>query len=156
MNSGKITDVTGIGPSSAALLSENGIRTVEELARASVRELAEIRGFRGARANRVIAAATEFLEKNQPSDRPQPTTNRGDTEPTEEKAEKTTPSQAATGKRKAKKKRKKDSDRSRKNKNRDGSKTKSKKNFNKKDKKSKKKSKGKRGGKKKKKVGSKP
>lgn len=57
----QLTDVRGVGPSTARNLEALGIRTVATLADASAREVAAVRGFGEARAAEVIAAAGAML-----------------------------------------------------------------------------------------------
>jgi outer membrane biosynthesis protein TonB len=57
----KLTDVTGIGPVTAKLLSEHNIKTVEALAALSLVELLKIPGFSDLRARAVKKAATAAL-----------------------------------------------------------------------------------------------
>lgn len=57
----KLTDVTGIGPVTAKLLSEHNIKTVEALAALSLAELLKIPGFSDLRARAVKKAATDAL-----------------------------------------------------------------------------------------------
>ena len=59
-----ITDITGIGPAAAATLTEHRIKTVANLAKASVEKIAAIPGFSAARAEQVIAAAGELLAES--------------------------------------------------------------------------------------------
>ena len=62
-----ILDVSGVGPSTAALLAEKGIRTAADLAALNVEQLAEVRGFSEIRAGLVIADAKKLvLEKEAP------------------------------------------------------------------------------------------
>lgn len=57
----KLTDVTGIGPVAAKILSDHGIKTVETLAAISLAELLKIPGFGDIRARAVKKAATVCL-----------------------------------------------------------------------------------------------
>ncbi|MGH8548920.1 MAG: helix-hairpin-helix domain-containing protein [Methylococcales bacterium] len=59
----KITDVKGIGPSTAAVLAEYGIKTVRDLASASVPSLIAIPGFNEFRAGQVKFNAQLLLKK---------------------------------------------------------------------------------------------
>ena len=56
-----IVDVKGIGPASAALLIERGIRTVEDMAAATIAQLTAVQGFSDIRAARVIEEAKTLL-----------------------------------------------------------------------------------------------
>jgi transcription termination factor NusA len=56
-----IVDVKGIGPASAALLIQKGIRTVEDLAAATIAQLTVVQGFSDIRAARVIEEAKALL-----------------------------------------------------------------------------------------------
>ncbi|MBL0012021.1 MAG: helix-hairpin-helix domain-containing protein [Nitrosomonas sp.] len=59
----KLTDVTGIGPVTAKLLSEHKIKTVEALASMSLAELKKIPGLSGdIRARAIKKAATDYLQ----------------------------------------------------------------------------------------------
>lgn len=58
----KLTDVTGVGPVTAKLLSERNIKTVEALAAMSLTELQKIPGLHGdIRARAVKQAAADFV-----------------------------------------------------------------------------------------------
>jgi hypothetical protein len=59
-----ITDITGIGPAAAEALAEHRIKTVANLATASVETITAIPGFSAARTERVIAAAGELLAES--------------------------------------------------------------------------------------------
>ena len=59
----KITDVTGIGPVAAKVLSEHNIKTVEALASISLVDLKKIPGFSDLRAPAVKKAASDCLQK---------------------------------------------------------------------------------------------
>jgi len=59
-----LTDVRGIGPSTAPLLVADGIDSVKELATASMARIAAIRGFSDTRAAEVIKAARALLWGN--------------------------------------------------------------------------------------------
>ncbi len=59
----KVTDVTGIGPVTAKVLSEHKIKTVEALASISLVELQKIPGFSDLRAKAVKKAAANCLLK---------------------------------------------------------------------------------------------
>lgn len=56
-----ITDISGIGPAAAAALGEHRLGSLKALAGASVETVSEVPGFSTARAQKVIAAATELL-----------------------------------------------------------------------------------------------
>ncbi len=59
----KLTDITGIGPVTAKLLSEHKVKTVEALASISLEELKKIPGLSGdVRARSVKKAATDYLQ----------------------------------------------------------------------------------------------
>jgi predicted flap endonuclease-1-like 5' DNA nuclease len=58
----KLTDVTGIGPVTAKLLSEHNIKTIETLASISLTELEKIPGFSDIRARAVKKAASDCLQ----------------------------------------------------------------------------------------------
>lgn len=57
----EIIDISGIGPAAAATLDEYGIKSLADLANASVEKITTVPGFSEARAVRVLAAATELL-----------------------------------------------------------------------------------------------
>ena len=60
----KLTDVAGIGPVAAKLLTEHNIKTVEALASISLTELQKISGFSGdVRARAVKKSASDCLHK---------------------------------------------------------------------------------------------
>ena len=59
-----LTDVRGIGPSTAPLLIAEGIDSVKELATASMARVAAVRGFSDTRAAEVIKAARALLWGN--------------------------------------------------------------------------------------------
>ena len=59
----KITDVTGIGPVAAKVLSEHNIKTVEALASISLVDLKKIPGFSDRRAPAIKKAASDCLQK---------------------------------------------------------------------------------------------
>lgn len=56
-----ITDVTGVGPSTATLLSGHGIGSAEALAQSSLKKLLSIPGFGPARARTVLVAAAQVV-----------------------------------------------------------------------------------------------
>lgn len=56
-----ILEVKGIGPAAAALLAENGMTSVEELAAKTPLQVAAVKGFREIRAAQVIAHAQALL-----------------------------------------------------------------------------------------------
>jgi len=56
-----ITDIAGIGPSTAKILGKHGFRTVEGVAGATAVKLAQVPGFGKVRAARVIAAAKRLV-----------------------------------------------------------------------------------------------
>ena len=57
-----ITTVTGVGEAMKAVLAEQGFKTVSDMAKASVDDLAAVRGFGKARAAKAIASAIAILE----------------------------------------------------------------------------------------------
>ena len=59
----KITDVIGIGPVAAKVLSEHNIKTVEALASISLVDLKKIPGFSDRRAPAIKKAASDCLQK---------------------------------------------------------------------------------------------
>jgi Holliday junction resolvasome RuvABC DNA-binding subunit len=56
-----IIDIPGIGPAAAAALAEHSIKTLTDLAKASVETISAVPGFSEARATRVIDAARDLL-----------------------------------------------------------------------------------------------
>ena len=60
-----IVDVKGIGPTSAALLIEAGIRTIEDLATAALAKVTAVQGFSDIRAARVIEESKALLAKEE-------------------------------------------------------------------------------------------
>lgn len=56
-----LLQVRGIGPATAAILTENGITTAEELAKQTVRQVASIKTFSEVRAQQVIEDANALL-----------------------------------------------------------------------------------------------
>jgi transcription termination factor NusA len=58
--SADLTVVSGIGGATAAILAERGIKTVRALARMSVSELVQVKGFSDAKAKSVIASAQQL------------------------------------------------------------------------------------------------
>lgn len=63
----KLTDVVGIGPVTAKLLSDHQIKTVAALAAIKLTELQKIPGFRGeTRARAIKQAAANCLKRNKP------------------------------------------------------------------------------------------
>ena len=61
MTTKSLTDVPGIGPSTANALTEHGIKTAEDLANASATQIAAVPGFSAARAASAKKAAAELL-----------------------------------------------------------------------------------------------
>ena len=57
-----LTDVSGIGPAAAALLTAAGIKTAEDLADASVAEISAVKTFGPARAALVKEAASTLIK----------------------------------------------------------------------------------------------
>lgn len=63
----ELTDVAGIGPVTAKLLSDHQIKTVAALAAIKLTELQKIPGFRGeTRARAIKQAAANWLKSNKP------------------------------------------------------------------------------------------
>ena len=62
-----ITDIAGVGPVAAEALTEHSITTLNQLASATVAQVAAVPGFSEARAAKVIAAAAEVLSTTAPS-----------------------------------------------------------------------------------------
>jgi len=60
-----LTDIPGIGPSTAALLAEHGIDSVKALKKAGIKGLTKVPGFGEARAATVLNAA-EALKHDKP------------------------------------------------------------------------------------------
>lgn len=60
----KITDVKGVGPATAAVLAAHGIRTVRDLASATLARLTGIRGFSEFRAGQIKFNAESLLKKS--------------------------------------------------------------------------------------------
>jgi hypothetical protein len=56
-----LTDITGIGPATADILSQHGFSNIELIARATVIELITVPGFSEIRANSVIQHAQSLL-----------------------------------------------------------------------------------------------
>jgi nucleotidyltransferase/DNA polymerase involved in DNA repair len=61
-----ITDIPGIGPSTAKVLGENGFKTVEEIAGTTVEKLSKVPGFGAVRASAAIRAANGPLSTSRP------------------------------------------------------------------------------------------
>jgi len=59
-----LTDITGIGPSTAKDLADGGIRTVDDLANASASAICAVPGFGAIRAARIKAAAAELIRRS--------------------------------------------------------------------------------------------
>ena len=53
----QLTDITGIGPAAAAVLTKGGFKTVDAVAAAAPTAIGALSGFGPARAKAVIAAA---------------------------------------------------------------------------------------------------
>jgi len=69
-----ILEVSGVGPSTAVILAENGIRSAEELAAQTPAQLATVRTFSLTRAARVIANAKAAVAAGvEPAAEPKPT-----------------------------------------------------------------------------------
>lgn len=62
-----LTQISGIGPATARVLTENGFATVEAVATATSAGLARVPGFGSARAAVVIAAAKSLLSQGEAS-----------------------------------------------------------------------------------------
>lgn len=56
-----ITNISGIAGRTAELLKENGFSSLESIANSSIENLAKVRGFSVARAERVIQQANDIL-----------------------------------------------------------------------------------------------
>ena len=56
-----LTQISGIGPSTAKVLIDNGFKSAEQLAGTTTALLGKVPGFAAARASRTINAAKEFL-----------------------------------------------------------------------------------------------
>jgi hypothetical protein len=56
-----LSGIPGIGPSTARVLMENGFKSANEIAQASIAQLVGVPGFSTARASRTIKAANELL-----------------------------------------------------------------------------------------------
>ncbi len=76
----EITEVKGIGPATANILAKHGIKTIRDLASASIPQLVAIPGFDEFRAGRVKFNAQSVLKKpvskEAPDVRSSPTTRR--------------------------------------------------------------------------------
>ena len=55
------TDIPGIGPAAAKTLKENGFKSLQEIASATIDQLAAVPGFGPIRAGRIIKAANGVL-----------------------------------------------------------------------------------------------
>ncbi len=79
-----LNKIPGIGPSTAKGLIENGFKSANEIAQATIAQLIGVPGFSTARASRTIKAANELLSASddathsttQPAPRQQQTANR--------------------------------------------------------------------------------
>ena len=58
-----ITDITGIGPATADILSEQGYKSAEDLAATNVKTLCAVPGFGPIKAKSTIAAAKKIAGK---------------------------------------------------------------------------------------------
>ena len=56
-----LTEISGIGPQTAAVLANNGFKTVDSVANASVESLSNVPGFSQARAASTIKSARDLL-----------------------------------------------------------------------------------------------
>ena len=81
----QITDVRGIGPSTARVLEAQGFRTVAALAKAKIDKVSAVQGFAETRAAEVIAAAAALLAS---ADRVRDTGNSGQPSPDKKKPSK--------------------------------------------------------------------
>ena len=61
----QLTDIQGIGESTAALLVQHGFNTVRAVAEAPVESLSTVPGFQMARAEVIIKAAEELLSQTE-------------------------------------------------------------------------------------------
>lgn len=61
-----VTEITGVGPSAAALLAEAGFTSAEDVARATPEALSAVRGFGPTRSAQVIAAAQALASAGDP------------------------------------------------------------------------------------------
>ncbi len=105
----QLTDVRGIGPSTARALEAVGIRDVAALAGASPGQVATAPGFGEARAADVIAAARALLAATESPEAParKPASSEQASEPPAKKAKAKKPDKKqAKGKKSAKKKKK--------------------------------------------------
>ncbi|MBN2792926.1 MAG: helix-hairpin-helix domain-containing protein [Desulfuromonadales bacterium] len=65
-----VIEVKGIGPSTATVLKEHGIASAEDLAGATISQVAAVRGFSDIRAAQVIADAKMLLNSgSEPSEK---------------------------------------------------------------------------------------
>ncbi len=93
-----IEDVRGIGPATAALLVEAGIRTVESLATATISQVSVVKGFSEIRAARVIQEARILLAADEVPE----TTTQSSPAQTKLKAAKSSPKKKKKGDKKKK------------------------------------------------------
>jgi hypothetical protein len=56
-----LSEISGIGPGTAKVLMENGFKSANDIAQATVEQLIGVPGFSTARASRTIKAANELL-----------------------------------------------------------------------------------------------
>lgn len=56
-----LTDISGIGPNTAALLASHGITSIKKLLKTNVDTLSQVPGFAEFRANAIILAAQALL-----------------------------------------------------------------------------------------------
>ena len=107
-----LTDVSGIGSATAEIFKNNGIRSVEDLASADIKDVLAIPGFGESRAAEVIAAAKmivvdlEDVNSAQPAVRA-PVEQKEETAETEIKTKKKKKSEKSKSGKKLKKKNKK-------------------------------------------------
>jgi transcription termination factor NusA len=58
----KVTNISGIGSTTAAILSEHNFKSVESIAQSTVEELSAVPGFSASRADKIIIAARQLLD----------------------------------------------------------------------------------------------
>jgi len=58
-----ITDIAGIGPSTASILSKHGFKSVETIATSKIEALCSVPGFGPVRAGAAISAAAKITSK---------------------------------------------------------------------------------------------
>ena len=100
-----LTQVPGIGPSTAKVLAENGINSAQQLADTTLAQLTKVPGFGSARASRAIKAAIESLastddattKTDQPTQRPRRTAKKPASRLTRSSSVPATGAKATTG-----------------------------------------------------------